>query len=510
MKSTIYLALGGLLCCLFFSCGSEVNYKFRKQLNPNGIAPLTAMLYIDCDKPCSASITVQGNHPITQTFAGKAKKLEIPVVGLYPKTTNKVKLTVESDGATSEEIIEIKTASLPTSFPTIEINKLERSKMEPGFHGCDFHLANHGKFNSQPLIFDDEGIVRWYLDLSFNQGMAGPFQRIKNGNVLMAARTQIYEIDMLGKMVEKITLPQNYGAHHDLLELADGNLLIAVGKLDSKIKKGNEMIWSKNDAIILWDRKQKKIVREWDFTKHLDVDRNDINQFGPSDWIHMNGLTYLPSEKSIIVSNKNQGLAKVTWDDKLEWILAPKKNWGKAGRSGEGMDTQPYLLTAVDKSGSPYPNEVQLGDQSATDFDFSWGNHAPSVLPNGNLLVFDNGAMRNFLKKPSYSRAVEYQINATEKTVEQVWQYGKERGNDMFSSIISDTDYLPKTKNILLTSGFLKPMRQHSAKIVEVHPQTNEEVFEATMYFKTLSGNKRPGWGQMDILYRSERMDLSF
>jgi arylsulfate sulfotransferase len=94
------------------------------------------------------------------------------------------------------------------------------------------------------------------------------------------------------------------------------------------------------------------------------------------------------------------------------------------------------------------------------------------------------------------------------KTFKQVWQYGKERGIELFSSIVSDVDYLPKTKNILMTSGFVSPNNVHRAKIVEVSPEDNSEVFEATLFFKSTNKGKKRGWGQTDILYRSERMHL--
>ena len=131
-------------------------------------------------------------------------------------------------------------------------------------------------------------------------------------------------------------------------------------------------------------------------------------------------------------------------------------------------------------------------------------------MPNGNLLVFDNGSHRNFNENDNYSRAVEYKISEDNKTVEQVWQYGKERGEEFYSAIVSDVDYLSNSNNILVTSGFLTPNTKYSAKIVEVDYETGEEVFEATLIYKTLRGNKTGAWGQSDILYRSERMELKY
>ena len=132
-------------------------------------------------------------------------------------------------------------------------------------------------------------------------------------------------------------------------------------------------------------------------------------------------------------------------------------------------------------------------------------------MPNGNILVFDNGTYRNFEDKNRYSRAVEYKIDEENRTVQQVWQYGKERGVDFYSSVVSDVDFMPDSQHVLVTSGYLHPRTNHSAKIVEVDYETGEEVFEATMYLKTKYGDKTvAGWGQTDILYRAERMELRY
>ena len=105
---------------------------------------------------------------------------------------------------------------------------------------------------------------------------------------------------------------------------------------------------------------------------------------------------------------------------------------------------------------------------------------------------------------------MEYEINDDKKTVKQIWQYGKERGEEMFASIVSDVDYLPNSKNILVTSGHILPKSNHSGKIIEVDKETGKEIFEATLYYRSVNGQKINGWGQMDILYRSQRLNLSY
>ena len=308
---------------LFSSCGSDLNYSIETTLNPYKISPLTAILNIEAEKPCNVTIKILGSTPVEQTFELNATRLEIPVVGLYPNTNNDVLVTLDYEGGQVIDTIKIKTENNPSHFPDITINKLNRNEMEPGMHACDIHFANNGKFNSGPLIFDDQGQIRWYLDLSFAGKMVSPFQRLKDGTILMVSRHVIYEFDMLGKPLRETKINTNYGMHHDVLELPDGNLLICVGIRGQFINLDGKKVRSDSDFIMAFDRKNSKILRVWDLAKHLDVSRNDLNFFRPGDWLHMNGLAFDQSDNSIIVSGKNQGLIKISWNDTLEWIMAP-------------------------------------------------------------------------------------------------------------------------------------------------------------------------------------------
>lgn len=498
---------------LFINACSKATpeYSIETKVNPYKIAPLTALLEIKSVEPCIATVKILGEFPIEQSFNLISDGLSIPVIGLYPDTINNIVVTLKYEDKEIVDTVKIQTYALPNLFPKIRIDKLDRSKMELGLHACDIHFANHGKFRSIPIIFDDQGKVRWYLDLSLANRMVSQFQRLKDGTILMIDRFNIYEFNMLGKPLKQTTINSNYGMHHDAVELPNGDLLICVGKRDAYINLDGEEVLSDSDFIIHFDRKKSKIVKEWDLAKHLDVRRNDLNFLRKGDWLHMNGLSFNPKDSTIIVSGKNQGLVKISWNDDLKWILAPKKNWKKSGRNNDGKSTIPYLLTAKDVNGKTYTNDIQQGNKSASDFDFPWGPHAPEILPNGNLLVFDNGSHRNFNEENNYSRAVEYQINEDQKTVTQIWQYGKERGKEFFSLIVSDVDRLPKTNNILVTSGYIMPETDlFSGKIVEVNYETGKEVFEATLFYKTINGDKSGVWGQSDILYRSERFELKY
>jgi hypothetical protein len=74
-------------------------------------------------------------------------------------------------------------------------------------------------------------------------------------------------------------------------------------------------------------------------------------------------------------------------------------------------------------------------------------------------LLFDNGQSRSYAEETSldpaknYSRAVIYRIHAADRTVEQLWQYGKERGSQAYATFLGDADLLEKTGNINIAFG---------------------------------------------------------
>ena len=197
----------------------------------------------------------------------------------------------------------------------------------------------------------------------------------------------------------------------------------------------------------------------------------------------MNAIWYDETDGSLIISGRNQGVVKVTSNNQLVWILAPHKGWGKAGVDGDGVETSDFLLTAVDDLGVPHPADAQLGTINSGDFEWCWGQHTSMLLPNGNLFLFDNGFNRNFVTgTPTYSRAVEYEIDETNMTIKQVWQYGMERGTDLYAPIISDVDLLDNG-NRLMTSGMLFDLADPRALVSEITYPGKTLAFEAVFSF---------------------------
>jgi arylsulfate sulfotransferase len=474
-------------------------------LNPFGIAPLSARADFETTLKCSVQVRILGEEEVIKNFEEMSTVHSVPILGLYPDRANTVLVTLYTHHGTPEtRTLVVRTDPLPAFLPNVRIDALQSGRIEPGMNASALSISIGSGRATYPFIFDRNGDIRWYLDLSQYSGSCLPFDRFGDGNFVFGLGDSFYEYDMLGDLKAKITKP-GYNFHHDLKELPNGHFIACVDKQGTTIVNSRGVINSTGDWLIEIDRASGAVVTEWDLRQVLDVDRNEqINSNG--DWFHMNGIWFSAADDCIIISGRHQGVAKVTRNNQLKWILSPRQGWQTAGPDGSGPDTRPFLLTAVDASGNPYPDDIQNGISSDENFDWGWGQHSPMLLSSGNLFIFDNGDFRNFIGFGPYSRAVEYRIDETDMTIRQIWDYGKNRGAELYSSIISDVDELPLSHNRFMAPGIVRTPAGKYAKVVELSYPEKTVVFEATLQFKNLLAS--PGTTFGDNIYRSRRISI--
>ncbi|MCG8372552.1 MAG: aryl-sulfate sulfotransferase [Balneolales bacterium] len=494
---------------VYVSEGVPFSYLFADEigieLNPSGVAPLSAIATLSTNEETRVSFTILGQSPITASFDSFSDSHELAIHGLYANATNHVLFSATNElGVMVHDTVEITTAPIPDFFPELEIDVVNSSQMEEGLHFSEFGLGRNGVFEAYPFIFDNQGKVRWYLDLSEYQGLIWGITFMDNGTFYASEWNGVVEFDLFGNLLRQLPTP-GYILHHDVIQLPNKNYVAISDKEGTKIIKGGQEITSVEDILIELDYNSGAIVNEWDIAAILDVNRIAVTD-GGGDWFHMNSLWYSEEDSTFIISGRNQGVIKMDMENNLEWIIGAHTGWGAAGRTGDGYDTSEFLLTAVDASGQAFQTGIQDGSTDSQEFSWTWGQHAPMLLENGNLFIFDNGFNRNFGNATPFSMASEYVIDEQNKTIELAWSYGRERGSDTFSSIISDVDVLPNTQNRLFMPGFIQGP-PNKAKIVEVTYPDGAVVFESTASFKNMFGNGN-GWGQIDIIYRSERITL--
>lgn len=336
-------------------------------------------------------------------------------------------------------------------------------------------------FDIAPYTFvvDTQGEYRWWLDqdtfydghdMNINKrGYLMGIRETPRGTFTAVQGQHWYEFDMMGQILADHKLPRGFlDASHESIETVNGTVLLRVGKRDYRKEDGIH-VHTIRDQIIEVD-KSGRVVDVWDLTKILDPMRDallgaldagavcvnvDLAHAGQQaklepdtpygdalgvgagrNWAHVNSIAYDAKDDSIILSSRHQGIVKIGRDKQVKWILAPSKGWNKQLAS--------KLLKPVDDHGKPLTCD-ENGKCKDTDFDFTYTQHTAWLSSKGTLTVFDNGDGRG-LEQPAlptmkYSRFVEYKIDEKKGTVQQVWEYGKERGYDFYSPITSVVEY---------------------------------------------------------------------
>lgn len=404
-------------------------------IDPYKASPLTAMVMFETKESTEVKVSIQGKDDktgLSYTFPN-SKEHYLAIYGLYAGYDNIV--TIEYGDVKKSIIIE--TDSLPDDFvlPT-SVNGI-REDLDNDFY---FFTPSAKGYSA---AYDINGDVRWYLT---NYALWDN-TRLKNGRMLVSTErlmyspyymTGLYEIDMFGKIYKEYSLAGGY--HHDYYELPNGNLLVAsddFGNDDGTVE----------DVIVEVDKTTGAIVKTFDLKKILNMEDGKSENWTSYDWFHNNSVWYDEKTNSITLSGRHQdAVINIDYNSgKLNWIIGDKTEWSS--------EYQKYFFTPV-----------------GPDFEWQWSQHAAMITPEGYVFIFDNGNNKSKIKdsyvdaKNSYSRGVMYKIDTEKMTIEQVYEYGKERGSSFYSPYISDVDYLDKGHYIVHSGGIVnadgKPSNQ--------------------------------------------------
>ena len=399
-------------------------------LDPYHNSPLTALVMFETEDEVIPTITVHGEDELS-TFSHTFESSKIhylPVYGLYPDTENTVTITYTEDGEEKEKELKIKTEALPEDFilPTsVEADKENLSN--------DLYFFTPSS-KGYTCAYDVNGDVRWYLSSNALWDNA----RLENRHLLISTErlinspyymTGLYEIDLLGKIYQEYSLPGGY--HHDYDELPSGNLLVASDDF-------NNPSGTVEDYIVELDRTTGNIVKTFDLKDVLPMEEGKSENWINYDWFHNNAVWYDEATNSITLSGRHQdAVINIDYESgELNWIIGDPTNWSE--------EYQKHFFTPVGE-----------------DFEWQWSQHAAMITPEGYVFILDNGNNKSKVKEEyvsaedSYTRGVMYKIDTDEMTIEQVWEYGKERGSEFYSPYISDVDYIEKDHYIVHSGGIV-------------------------------------------------------
>ncbi|WP_420147862.1 aryl-sulfate sulfotransferase [Spirosoma sp.] len=468
------------------------------QVNPYGYTPLSASLNFSASISGKAFIRVRGKHGkltyVEKTFNDEGLQHSIPLIGLYANYTNAIDIRVVSaSGDTlAKNTIAVQTAALspdiplPTSITTTSFNE---ANVTPGLLlVSSFSNIGTGK-PSTPYFLDAYGEIRWLLDFRSHPQLSGlsyddGINRLNNGNFFFGSTTTsiIYEVNLLGQVLNTWAMP-GHVFHHEVYEKPNGNFLVTTSKPGSTYKDGVSS--TTEDFVIEIDRQNNTILTVWDLKESLDETRNNLTSIDGAqtadDWFHGNAVIDDPTDNTIIVSGRTQGVVKLDYNNRVKWIMAPHAGW-TTNRRGE--DLHQFLLKPLDASGSVISNTAVIaGTAISPDFEWNWYQHNITHLPNGNWMMFDNGTLREYTPSTArYSRALSYKIDPVNMTIQQVWAYGKERDAETYSQIVSSAQFLPQTNHVVFGPGYrVQNANGLGGKIVEIDYVTKQVVSEISI-----------------------------
>ena len=375
-------------------------------LNPYGIAPLTALVLFDMTGYDTVEVRVY-NQKDTVDFTYSVVTTEsfgVPVYGLYAGCVNHVQLALE-DGSVTD--LHIETEVLPENVGSAGAE----GTLAVGNWLFTVPLAD----SALPAAYDKDGVCRWYCteQLAYQISIAENGHLFTCGPALLSppySAAAILELDLLGKLYHEYRVPGG---------VCNGFFLTERGTIFALHQFFNRA--SAADLCIELDRETGAVLHEWDLRKLLPMMKGGSPSQNGSDWFHANGVWYDRETDSILISGKHQDIIVGIHaaSGQLSWMLGDTTNWP------EDLVNQ-YFLQPV-------------GD----GFEWFYEPGTVQMLANNQVLVFDNGHHRckkggsPMEETKRYSRVVCYQINLEQRSVSQVWEYGKDAGNGLYSPYLS-------------------------------------------------------------------------
>ena len=481
------------------------------KLNPSGFNPLAVSIQMELPAKGCMKVKVYAKKEAKTADQEYQYKFvdnytqDVTVLGLYENYSNQIELTyLNKEGDERGKTI-LEASVKPLNIKRLPKHKLlvsKQDKTEPGMIlvACPGEEVSD---TSIPYMIDDDGEVRWLLDWESSEdlkhiGAQCGLSRLKNGHYIIGNTTdnRLLEIDILGNVLRQWNLSDNgYGFHHEVIENTNGNFLVTAHKNGATCE--DKVTSRVNDFIIEVNPNGGSVTQSWDLTNTLDSARyipTDPSLPGAAtgqskaNWAHNNAIVPMDGG-NYLASARFQGIFKYNVNGELLWIISPHKNWRP--------EYQKYLLTPMAENGDLITDQAVIdGEKSGEEFDWAWGVHNPVLMPNGHILAFDNGYGRNFKVRPfsdrtQYSRIVEYEVDEVNRTVRQVWEYGKDR-HECYAPAYSGVQYQEKTGNYLFAPGMQNVLSDggYGARIIEINPKNKEVVYEIEIHGQCFRANR--------------------
>ena len=367
--------------------------------------PLIAQVTVALDSP--ARVFVEYSNPEAGRYRTAPTRSEdtenvVPVLRLRPETSYQFQVFVldEDGGESPGPQGEFTTGGLPDALARMELTSTGRPTSElvlfdyednpESFYVAldqDMHVVwYYAHEMTVPEEFTSARTVRQKPDFNLVFLEGGPLGRRFN--------CCMKEITPQGELVDRLVNNEIDKWVNRDMQILDGQTVLYLAneiiEIDDTASGGDPETQVLVDSIRIWDQSNHTTREVWSALDTLSMDVRPRWGGDLKNWLRANSLELGPRSNYIVsLANRNQVISVSPDGQRVEWKLG--------GPNGDYKFLDPA--------------------------DRFYGQHTASEMPNGNILVFDNGQGRPEEEGGEYSRALELTLNTYDVTAIKVWEY---------------------------------------------------------------------------------------
>ncbi|MBO9649297.1 MAG: aryl-sulfate sulfotransferase [Variovorax sp.] len=354
----------------------------------------------------------------------------VPVFGLYSNYANQVDVDVQTvDGQTHELSVEVDTAAYSDPNGIYDRPVVMKARAAGDSLGFDYFYMKSAL--GSPVVVDTDGQMRWvaptamtslsslFIDGRFVIGDSTPLETRRLELDGTASETPLGSTDIID-------------FHHNI----DPGKVGLLAEVDTALNG----VTNFESTLVEIDWNSATMLARWDLadilSRYMQSQGDDPTSFvRPGvDWFHMNAATYDPSDDSLIVSSRENFIAKIDYaSGSLIWILGdPTKYW----HTFPSLAAKSLTLAA----GGLYPI----------------GQHAVSITHDGLVQVINDGlgSVNQPVGAPAgesrtYSAVSAYSIDAAHQAATEVRRF--DDGQSIYSSVCSSAYEAPVGASMLIS-----------------------------------------------------------
>ena len=405
----------------------------------------TAQVFVEYDNPEAGKFVTALSEPGTEHH--------IPVVRLRPETAYAytIGLQAGNGGRAYGPAGEFTTGPLPPELAGRQSRAAGRSTQP--LITVDWKDGH----NTWYFLWDETGRIVWYHKAQgagrLQEASWGGFsiRQQPNGNlVYIRGGCCLVEITPLGEVVDWLEADADTGwPRHDFLLLDDGRILY----LNYEKVAASTLVrgWDADTAV------RVEGLRSWNQTE------------GASEEVWQYHDTFAPGPESVELNSRN-------WPRFNSLSVGAGGNWLLSARNrNQLIALSPDFRRIQWRLGGP-DSDYEFPDPA----DRFYEQHTASQLPNGNILLFDNGSGRPAAEGGDYSRALELRLDAANGTAVKAWEY--RHRPDLFASWVSSAFRLGNG-HTLVNFGVNGDVTQELTPLVVVEVnRAGDEVFRVETF----------------------------